>query len=392
MSLFRSWTPTSGRTSSASQSTRLSLNYSNNTPTSCGDGISNSLSINPAAKTLQVDGNLRLLLTLECPTDVMCCQFTTDGKRLAVGLSDATIRIYDVKTGQFRHQLIDDNTLACHLPVTQIRFRTFAPDEQTDYMHILIASYASGDVKVWHYTSGTCLYTLSEERQTMTVTLNPDKSRFLTAGSDALIHIYDLESKKRLNTCAASDSRHLMDGHRFRIFATQYHPYSPNIFLSGGWDDTVQYWDDRKQHAFRKFAGPHICGEALDIDPVQNQILTGSWRRGEVLQIWDFPTGCKIKDIPQNPLEPCLLYCAQWMGDDCIVSGGSNDNMAQIHDRSSTKVIGRLYNLPNSVYCIDNDGNSNCPTLAVGFSRFIYILRPEAERRVKIADSVQEYN
>ena len=35
----------------------------------------------------------------------------------------------------------------------------------------------------------------------------------------------------------------------------------------------------------RKFAGPHLCGDALDIDPVHNHILTGSWRKNHVLQV-----------------------------------------------------------------------------------------------------------
>ena len=36
---------------------------------------------------------------------------------------------------------------------------------------------------------------------------------------------------------------------------------------------------------FRKISGPHICGDALDIDPVHNHIVTGSWRRENVLQV-----------------------------------------------------------------------------------------------------------
>ncbi len=31
-----------------------------------------------------------------------------------------------------------------------------------------------------------------------------------------------------------------MDGHTMRIFVTQFHPDDDNIFVSGGWDDTVQ--------------------------------------------------------------------------------------------------------------------------------------------------------
>lgn len=51
-----------------------------------------------------------------------------------------------------------------------------------------------------------------------------------------------------------SDCIDLMDGHRFRVFALQYNPSHPNIFISGGWDDTVQvqwfvsvfvYWPEK---------------------------------------------------------------------------------------------------------------------------------------------------
>jgi hypothetical protein len=36
-----------------------------------------------------------------------------------------------------------------------------------------------------------------------------------------------------------SDSNQKIDGHCFRVFAAQYHPEEPHLFLSGGWDDTV---------------------------------------------------------------------------------------------------------------------------------------------------------
>jgi len=35
----------------------------------------------------------------------------------------------------------------------------------------------------------------------------------------------------------------------------------------------------------RRIAGPHICGDSLDIDPVNSHILTGSWRKDNSLQV-----------------------------------------------------------------------------------------------------------
>jgi len=42
-----------------------------------------------------------------------------------------------------------------------------------------------------------------------------------------------------------------MDGHRSRILSIKYHPLESNIFLSGGWDDTVQIWDQRDSRSLR---------------------------------------------------------------------------------------------------------------------------------------------
>lgn len=39
-----------------------------------------------------------------------------------------------------------------------------------------------------------------------------------------------------------SSSHLVMDGHMSRVFAVQYTPGDDNVFLSGGWDDTVQVW------------------------------------------------------------------------------------------------------------------------------------------------------
>lgn len=56
---------------------------------------------------------------------------------------------------------------------------------------------------------------------------------------------------------------------------------------------------------FRKIFGPHICGDALDIQSqslstTSRQILTGSWRKDRTLQIWDYGSGKLLKDVPSD--------------------------------------------------------------------------------------------
>ena len=76
-----------------------------------------------------------------------------------------------------------------------------------------------------------------------------------------------------------------MDGHKNRIHAIRSHPEMETIFLSGGWDETIHYWDERATHSQKHFAGPHLCGDALDINADDSVIITGSWRRNSTLQV-----------------------------------------------------------------------------------------------------------
>ena len=51
---------------------------------------------------------------------------------------------------------------------------------------------------------------------------------------------------------------------------------------------------------FRRIFGPHICGDALDIFPSNGNVLTGSWRKDNSVQIWDFNSGELIRDVPDD--------------------------------------------------------------------------------------------
>ncbi|XP_060608517.1 uncharacterized protein LOC132760544 isoform X2 [Ruditapes philippinarum] len=331
-----------------------------------------------------LEGNMKLLATVECPADVMCNRFSDDGSLLAVGLIDGSIKIYesDPLTCNCLHSLQDDETVKAKLPVTQIRFKHFEAGDKPEHKRVVIASYASGMVKFWHFTTGKCLHTIhdGETSQILTLSVNPDNTMFCTTGDNPQIHLYDMETLKRVNTLEpseASDGQNVMDGHQCRVFALMYHPTIPHVFLSGGWDDTVQFWDDRKRHAFKHISGPHICGDAIDIDPRHNHILTGSWCTGVTLQIWDFNSAKKIKDVPPEPLNNTMVYCCQWLGHDSIICGGHNHNMARIIDRGTLNTTGQLLDLQQSVYCLDNDHKGSHPRVAIGSQNFIYIVREE---------------
>jgi len=168
-------------------------------------------------------------------------------------------------------------------------------------------------------------------------------------------------------------------GHANRVFSLRFNPDDPNIIISGGWDNTMQIWDTRIDHAVRSIFGPHVCGDSVDI--CNNIILSGSWRPTNSLQTWDFGSGKLIDNIPwsmgPSSAEPCLLYAAQFSkgnGGQYLAAGGSGANEAKIFHRDSLKVVGEIYGFKKGVYTLDFSADSKM--LAVGGAGSLMIYEP----------------
>jgi hypothetical protein len=89
----------------------------------------------------------------------------------------------------------------------------------------------------------------------------------------------------------------------------------------------------------RAISGPHICGDALDIQPGSGLVLTGSWRNSNPLQLWDLGSGRLVTNLPWWQPEPdgCLIYAARFgtgAAAGTVVAGGSG-----------TKPMVRVYKL-----------------------------------------------
>ncbi|RHY69933.1 hypothetical protein DYB30_006825 [Aphanomyces astaci] len=155
----------------------------------------------------------------ECPSEVFCTRFSPDGALLAAGCGDGAIRIFNVQ-------------------------------------------------------NGTLAYTLMQPHHNFGFGMPCTAIRFRPLTS---------ASKTKNVLLAVSTHGTLTAGHSNRVFSVKYHPLDENTIVSGGWDNTIQIWDTRVGHSVRGIYGPHIAGDAIDIN-AKNEILTGSWR-------------------PENPLE-----------------------------------------------------------------------------------------
>ncbi|CAF0843803.1 unnamed protein product [Adineta steineri] len=323
-------------------------------------------------------GDFELANVVDCEEYVLCCKYSPLGDVFAVGLGNGTIKVYS-KSGQFQYALADNDTKTRRYPVTCLKFYANKEDLKSDHQKMIAATYTAGYVKVWHYPTQQCVYTFDEkDRQPLALDFNSNHTRLYVAGSDCKINCYDFQTKKLVSNLRASESRERMDGHKNRIHAIRAHPTMETIFLTGGWDETVHYWDERTTHSQKHFAGPHLCGDSLDIIAEHQVILTGSWRKNSTLQIWDFPTGQLIKDaFPYNATS--MLYATKYCPKDYILCAGNDKNEAIIYDYTILQMVGGITDLENAVYCADTDVSR--PNMIVGSAKNIFIVNDKSRIR-----------
>ncbi|XP_066587692.1 small ribosomal subunit protein RACK1-like [Prorops nasuta] len=271
----------------------------------------------------------------EAGQQILCVNYTETGEYLAAGLSNGTIELYKNNSKHCALTLQDAEIIQNPAPTTAIKRRP--PQKAHPVLNTLTATYANGCVKCWHHPSKQCLYTVRELRETLGLAYHPLLPKFVTVGNDANIYLYDEECKIQERVFHRSYTPDVMDGHTSKIFGAVFNPKSWYELISGGWDDTVQFWDTRQPHAFRHLEGVHICGDALDISRNGKEIITCSWQRKNTIQLWDYGSGKLIVNIEPDD-QSSLLYCGKYINNYFVACGGVDINLFRVVDLRSHSV------------------------------------------------------
>lgn len=336
----------------------------------------------------QIQGDIEIVGIIDCVNSIHCCKYHPKGDLFAVGLSEGSIKIYKKNNSQLLYALIDDDIRLTRLPVTCIKF--FNPPNSTndDHYKILIATYVAGYIKYWHYPSKSCIYTINAKHIEPLITdFNHTFDVMAVGGYASQLSLYDVATKKLIQTLENNGSEEIT-GHSSRVYALKYHPTEKNLLISGGWDNTVQIWDDRIPTSQHYIYGPHICGDSIDIDAAHNHMITGSWRKFSTLQIWDLRNFEQIRDVfKQKPKQ--MIYGCQWLSTSYIFTCGGEKNSAVIYDRGTLLPVGGLTELKHAVTSIDNDGGSSAvgghlfPGLIAASKNLLYSMRNKKNKSLK---------
>lgn len=204
----------------------------------------------------------KLLATLTGHSDaVKSLCFSTDGSMLASGGDDGIARLWDVARGICRYALEDAGSA---IALSRDGSR-------------LASGRADGLVRIWNTSNGKLVGTLgnASEYPVVTLAFSPDGRMLAAGGNDKLARVWDMDTGKLLAALA---------GHTNWIIALSFSPDGRTI-ATAGHDDTARLWEMPSGRHLATLAGHLGSVQSLTFSPSGRYLATGS--RDGTARIWD---------------------------------------------------------------------------------------------------------
>jgi WD40 repeat protein len=253
------------------------------------------------------------LQTLKGHTDrVTSVAFSPDGKLLASGSWDNTVKLWDVVSGQ------EVRTLTGH--VNHVTNIAFSPDGK-----LLASGSTDKTVKLWDVASGQEVRTLTSPTDFVTsVAFSPD-GKLLASGSWVnTVKLWDVASGQEVRT---------LTGHTDWVQSVAFSP-DGKLLASGSTDKTVMLWDVASGQDLRTLTGHTANVNSVAFSP--NGKLLASASSDKAVILWDAASGqqvCKLTGYDVDMLaEIGHVFSVAFSPDGKLLASGSDDNMVMLRE------------------------------------------------------------
>ncbi|CDW58214.1 WD40 domain containing protein [Trichuris trichiura] len=189
---------------------------------------------------------------------VRALSFAPSDLKFATGGDDSTSRIWDFKT------LTEERVLRGH--GSDVRAVDWHPSKG---LLVTGSRDSQQPVKLWDPRTEACIRTLHFHKSGVTtVDFNANGNWLLTGSRDHLIKLIDIRSMDEIFT---------FKGHMKDVTSVAWHPIQEKVFVSGGADGSLIYWDTLSDHELTLIEGAHEQAIwALDWHPLGHILASGS--------------------------------------------------------------------------------------------------------------------
>ena len=250
----------------------------------------------------------------------MCVAFSPDGKAIASGSRDRTVRVWDAKTGVSVFPALGGH-------VSDVNSVKFSPDGD-----VLISGSVDNTIRVWDSMTGLQMLVLrGHETSVNSVAFSPDGQRIISGSSDETIRVWDVTTGTQLLE---------LPRHPVPIRSVGCSPDGCHI-ISGGNDNIVRTWDITMNTDEVLTAPRHHdeCVDCIAFSPDGRRIVSGSLNG--TLIIWDAISGAALFEIPEGSTG-WMQSVAFSKDGSCIICKASYDT---IYDAASGHQLHDLYSV-----------------------------------------------
>ena len=266
-----------------------------------------------------------------------------DGKFIASGSDDNTIKLWDVATGECIKTFEGHTSGVCYV--------AYSPDGK----YIASGSY-DNSIKLWNVAIGECVNTFKGHTRTVySVAFSPD-GKYIVSYSIWELKIWDIATEECIKSFITKGGRTVAispNGKQIAfdnginnyitirklstveklvinekdLSSMPIVSYCPNgkYIASGSWDNTIKLWNVITGECIKTFEGHTNWVNSVAFSPDGKYIASGSWDK--TIKLWDVQTGECIKTFEGHEDS---VYSVAFSPDGKYIASGSNDKTIKL--------------------------------------------------------------
>ena len=245
---------------------------------------------------------------------VLSVAYSPDGRRVATGCRDSSIKVWDAMTGD----LLQTN----QYHVGRVNSVVFSPDNQ------LLASAGSDKaIYIYDLNSNQVVHKLSGHEDAIRTICFNSSGEFLVSGSyDNSIKLWDIVNGNIVST---------LSGHSSWVRAVSFSS-DDRFLVSGGDDQKIKLWEANSGYCKRTFQGYAHVFMTLEVHPSGQFFASGSMDSS--IRFWDVDTGrCTQSFEGDATWISCLKFSAD--GRLLAMPKGTDNPMLSIWDVQSGESV-----------------------------------------------------